>query len=94
MLVGHVRETWFPHLQVGGPVDAAAVGPGLSFTLLLSALRAAFVARTGLSAWLHGQSRTKAETSAFLSKRGLFLLSLELAPGTGIPPHGVARRGQ
>ncbi len=84
MLVGHVRETWFPHLQVGSPVDAAAFGPGLPFTSLPSAL----------SAWLHGKSRTKAETSAFLSGRGLFPLSLELAPGTGIPPHGEARRGQ
>lgn len=79
MLVDHVRETWFLHLQVSDPVDAGTTDPGLFFTRLLSTFCApTFVALTGLSAWLYGQSHTKAEVSEFLLKRGLFLLFLEL----------------
>lgn len=79
MLVDHVRETWFLHMQVTDPVDAATVDPALFFTRLLSTFCApTFVALTGLSAWLYGQSHTKAEVSSFLVKRGLFLIFLEL----------------
>ena len=79
MLVDHVRETWYLHLQVSDPVDAATTDPGLFFTRLLSAFCApTFVALTGLSAWLYGQSHTKGEVSEFLFKRGLFLLFLEV----------------
>lgn len=80
MLVDHVRETFFLHLQVSDPVDAHTVDPGLFFTRLLSTFCApAFVALTGLSAWLYGQSHSKGEVSAFLAKRGLFLIALELS---------------
>ncbi|MFV3131010.1 DUF1624 domain-containing protein [Niveispirillum sp. KHB5.9] len=80
MLVDHVRETWFLHMQVSDPVDAATVDPALFFTRLLSTFCApTFVALTGLSAWLYGQSHSKAETSMFLLKRGLFLIFLELS---------------
>lgn len=79
MLVDHVRETWFLHLQVADPVDANTTDPGLFFTRLLSTFCApTFVALTGLSAWLYGQSHSKREVSEFLFKRGLFLLILEL----------------
>jgi len=79
MLVDHVRETWFLHLQVSDPVDANTVMPSLFFTRLLSTFCApVFVALTGVSAWLYGQSHTKAEVSSFLVKRGLFLIFLEL----------------
>jgi uncharacterized membrane protein len=79
MLVDHVRETWFLHLQVTDPVDAATTDPGLFFTRLLSTFCApAFVALTGLSAWLYGQSHSKRQVSEFLLKRGLFLMALEL----------------
>jgi uncharacterized membrane protein len=78
MLVDHVRETWFLHLQVTDPVNAHTTDPGLFFTRLLSAFCApTFVALTGLSAWLYGQSHSKAQVSEFLLKRGLFLLLLE-----------------
>ena len=78
MLVDHVRETWFLHLQVTDPVNANTTDPGLFFTRLLSTFCApTFVALTGLSAWLYGQSHTKAQLSEFLFKRGLFLLFLE-----------------
>ncbi|WP_083274608.1 DUF1624 domain-containing protein [Novosphingobium resinovorum] len=79
MLVDHVRETWFLHMQVTDPVDAHTADPALFFTRLLSTFCApAFIALTGLSAWLYGQSRSKAEVSSFLIKRGLFLIFLEL----------------
>lgn len=78
MLVDHVRETWFLHVQVTDPVNANTTDPGLFFTRLLSTFCApTFVALTGLSAWLYGQSHTKAQVSEFLFKRGLFLLFLE-----------------
>jgi uncharacterized membrane protein len=78
MLVDHVRETWFLHLQVTDPVDAATTDPGLFFTRFLSTFCApTFVALTGLSAWLYGQSHSKRQVSEFLFKRGLFLLFLE-----------------
>lgn len=80
MLVDHVRETFFLHLQVSDPVDANTVDPGLFFTRLLSTFCApVFVALTGLSAWLYGQSHSKGEVSTFLVKRGLFLIALELS---------------
>lgn len=79
MLLDHVRETWFLHMQVSDPVDANTADPALFFTRLLSIFCApVFVALTGLSAWLYGQSHSKYETSVFLLKRGLFLLFLEV----------------
>lgn len=79
MLIDHVRETWFLHMQVGDPVDASTVDPALFFTRLLSSFCApVFVALTGLSAWLYGQTHTKQATSLFLLKRGLFLVFLEV----------------
>jgi uncharacterized membrane protein len=80
MLVDHVREAFFLHLQVTDPVDATTTDPGLFFTRLLSTFCApTFVALTGLSAWLYGQSHSKQEVSSFLFKRGLFLLLLEVS---------------
>jgi len=79
MLLDHLRETWFLYMPVGDPVDARTVMPALFFTRISSTLCApVFVALTGLSACLYGQKHTPAETSAFLLKRGLFLLFLEL----------------
>ncbi len=78
MLLDHVRETFFTHLQVGDPVDARTVMPALFFTRLLSSICApVFVALTGLSAWLYGQKHSRREVSGFLLRRGAFLLILE-----------------
>lgn len=79
MLLDHVRETWFLHMQVGDPMDARTVMPALFFTRMSSMLCApVFVALTGLSAWLYGQKHSKAEVSLFLVQRGAFLMMLEL----------------
>lgn len=81
MLLDHVRETFFLHLQMGDPVDVATTSPALFVGRLLAHLCApVFVFLTGLSAWLYAsrQPDGRRAASAFLFKRGLFLIVLEL----------------
>lgn len=79
MLLDHVRETFFLHVQVGDPMDPLNTPPELFFTRISSMVCApVFVFLTGLSAWLYGQSHSRREVSAFLFKRGVFLVILEL----------------
>lgn len=81
MLLDHVRETFYLHRQVGDPMDVTQVEPALFVSRVLAHLCApVFVFLTGLSAWLYGsrQPRPREAASAFLFKRGLFLIVLEL----------------
>ncbi|MHC5787430.1 DUF1624 domain-containing protein [Pseudomonas idahonensis] len=80
MLLDHVRETFFLHRQVSDPMDVATTEPGLFVSRTLAHLCApVFVLLTGLSAYLFAQKHGhRAEASAFLFKRGLFLVVLEL----------------
>lgn len=79
MLVDHAREFFFLHAQVSDPMNVDEVTPALYFSRLAAHLCApVFVALTGLSAWLYGAQRSRAAVSAFLFKRGLFLVVLEL----------------
>ncbi|MGF7151048.1 putative membrane protein [Sphingomonas zeicaulis] len=80
MLVDHTREFFFLHAQVSDPMDVAITPPALFFTRLAAHLCApVFVALTGIAAWLYAQPRGGARAaSAFLAKRGLFLIALEL----------------
>lgn len=80
MLVDHAREFFFLHAQVSDPMDVAATDPVLFFTRLSAHLCApVFVALTGLAAFLYAAPRGGAPAaSAFLAKRGLFLILLEL----------------
>lgn len=79
MLLDHVRETFFLHVQVGDPMDPLNTPPELFFTRISSMVCApVFVFLTGLSAWLYGQSHSLKDVSTFLLKRGLFLILLEL----------------
>jgi uncharacterized membrane protein len=80
MLVDHAREFFFIHAQVSDPMDVTATAPALFFTRLTAHLCApVFVALTGLSAWLYASKKGGAPAaSAFLFKRGLFLIGLEL----------------
>ena len=95
MLVDHVREAIYLHMQVADPMDVAAVSPALFFTRLLAHLCApTFVFLTGLGAWLYANPARGAPRSAreFLLKRGLLIIALELTvinfAWTGdIPPH-------
>ncbi|MCU0120897.1 DUF1624 domain-containing protein [Pseudomonas sp. B2M1-30] len=79
MLLDHVRETFLLHRQVSDPMDIASTEPALFFSRTLAHLCApVFVLLTGLSAWLFGEKYAgKTDVSAFLFKRGLFLVLLE-----------------
>ena len=79
MLIDHVRETFFLHLQVSDPVDVLVTSPNLFYTRFITAICApVFIWLTGLSAWLYMQKKSKIETSKFLFKRGFFLVILEI----------------
>ncbi|WP_085724965.1 DUF1624 domain-containing protein [Pseudomonas sp. R37(2017)] len=79
MLLDHVRETFFLHRQVTDPMDVDSTEPALFISRTLAHLCApVFVLLTGLSACLYGQKHQgKHDVSAFLFKRGLFLVLLE-----------------
>ena len=79
MLLDHVRETFYLHMQVGDPMDVTQTDPALFFSRTLAHLCApVFILLTGLSAFLYGEKyQGKAAVSAFLFKRGLFLVVLE-----------------
>lgn len=81
MLVDHVREKIYLHLQVTDPMTIATTTPDLFFTRLSAHICApVFVFLTGLSAWLYanpvsGQPRSPRR---FLIERGLLLVVLEI----------------
>jgi len=79
MLLDHVRETFFLHRQVSDPMAIDTTEPSLFVSRTLAHLCApVFVLLTGLSAWLYGEKHQgRGDVSAFLFKRGLFLVVLE-----------------
>ncbi|MBP7340117.1 DUF1624 domain-containing protein [Niveispirillum sp.] len=79
MLLDHVRETWFLHVDVADPVDARTIMPALFFARLAASLCAPiFVALTGLGVFLYSRNHTPQETSSYLLKRGLLLMAIEV----------------
>ena len=81
MLIDHVRETLYLHLQVSDPMNLVTTAPEVFFTRLSAHLSApVFVFLTGLSAWLYANPANAAARSPreFLFKRGLLLVVLEL----------------
>ena len=81
MLVDHVREAIYLHMQVGDPMDVATISPQLFFTRLTAHLCApTFVFLTGMGAWLYANPAGADPRSprSFLLKRGLLLIVLEL----------------
>ena len=79
MLLDHVRETFLLHRQVSDPMNIDSTETALFISRTLAHLCApVFVLLTGLSAWLYGQKyQGHRDVSAFLFKRGLFLVVLE-----------------
>lgn len=79
MLLDHVRETFLLHRQVSDPMNIDSTEPELFISRTLAHLCApVFVLLTGVSAWLYGQKyQGRRDVSAFLFKRGLFLVVLE-----------------
>lgn len=81
MLVDHVRERIYLHMQVSDPMDVDTTTPDLFFTRMTAHLCApTFVFLTGLSAWLyaHNSRAGVRSPSGFLFKRGLFLVFIEV----------------
>ncbi len=81
MLLDHVRETFFLHLQVSDPMAVPGTPPEVFFSRLAAHLCApGSVFLTGLSAWLyaHPPQGAPRDARSFLLKRGLFLIALEL----------------
>ncbi len=86
MLIDHVRERFFLHLQVSDPMDIDTTSPALFFTRLAAHYCApTFVFLTGLSAWLYAnpadsvnKPKPTRNVREFLFKRGLFILFLEV----------------
>ena len=79
MLLDHLRETWFVWYAVADPVDARTIIPALGFARFAASFCAPiFVALTGLGAYLFSISHSSEETTAFLVKRGLILVAMEL----------------
>lgn len=80
MLLDHVRETFFLHVQVGDPMDITTTGSFLAISRIFAHICApSFIFLTGLSAYLYMQkNQSKKDTAWFLFTRGLFLIFLEL----------------
>jgi uncharacterized membrane protein len=79
MLLDHLRETWFLYVPVADPVDARTAMPAIFLARLAVSLCApVFVALTGLGAYLYRSNHTLQETTAYLVKRGLFLMAIEV----------------
>ncbi|MEG8026411.1 heparan-alpha-glucosaminide N-acetyltransferase domain-containing protein [Sphingomonas aurantiaca] len=79
MLLDHLRETWLVLVPMPDPVDASTVLPALAIARFAASFCAPiFVALTGLSAYLFSVSHSRGETTAFLVKRGLLLMAIDL----------------
>jgi len=86
MLLDHVRDTVYLHQQLPDPLVVGQTPIDLFLSRLLAHLCApVFVFLTGLSAWLYSQrhhannpNAARVAASAFLFKRGVFLVVLEV----------------
>jgi uncharacterized membrane protein len=77
MALDHTRDYF--HFGAPSPTNMAATTPILFFTRLVTHYCAPnFVFLSGVSVFLAGTRRTKSELSAFLIKRGLWLILFEL----------------
>jgi uncharacterized membrane protein len=81
MMMDHVRETFYLHLQVTDPMSAPDTPPAVYFSRLAAHFCApVFVFLTGLGAWLYANPPGAAPRSVreFLLKRGALILFLEV----------------
>ena len=77
MAIDHVRDVF--HLGHPEPTDLSITTPILFFTRWITHFCApTFVFLSGISAYLAGTRRTQNQLSAFLIKRGLWLIAVEL----------------
>lgn len=85
MLLDHVRERFFLHMQVSDPMDLSTTSSALFLSRFAAHFCAPiFVFLTGVSAWLYanrnhsGAAGKPRSARAFLIRRGLFLIALEI----------------
>jgi len=79
MLLDHLRETWFAHYAVTDPINASTILPAMGFArFAVSFCAPIFVALTGLGVYLFSINHTVQETTEYLVKRGLLLMSIEV----------------
>jgi len=79
MALDHTRDFFHQQAFTGDPLDLATTTPALYFTRWITHFCApVFVFLSGTSIFLQGKRKTKNELSAFLFKRGLWLIFIEL----------------
>ena len=65
MLLDHVRETFYLHLQVSDPVNVFETSPELFYTRFVTFICApVFIYLTGLSAWLFMKKNSRNEAAS------------------------------
>ena len=79
MALDHVRDFFHIHANTDDPLNIATTTPGLFFTRWVTHFCAPiFVFLSGTSIYLQSLRKTKKELSAFLFKRGLWLIVAEV----------------
>ncbi|SKB48223.1 DUF1624 domain-containing protein [Dyadobacter psychrophilus] len=79
MALDHTRDYFHITAFSADPLDPRTTTAALFFTRWVTHFCApSFMLLSGISAYLSGQNKTTAETSAFLLKRGLWLICVEL----------------
>ena len=79
MALDHVRDFFHTGAMTGDPSNLATTTPALYFTRWITHFCApGFVLLSGMSAFISGRSKTKRAHSAFLIKRGLWLVFAEV----------------
>jgi len=79
MALDHARHLFHTPAMVDEPTNLATTTPALFFTRWITHFCApVFLFLSGISASISGQTRSKSELSAFLIKRGMWLVFVEL----------------
>ena len=79
MALDHIRDYIHINAMTDDPLNLATTTPALYFTRWITHFCApVFVFLSGISIYLQSQRKTKKELSAFLVKRGLWLIIVEM----------------
>ena len=79
MALDHTRDFFHVQAWTGDPTNMETTSPALFLTRWITHFCApVFVFLAGTSIWLQSQRKTKTELSAFLIKRGLWLIFIEV----------------